>query len=486
MKTKDGHGEARRAGKPTRREFLKRAAGTVSGTTLLSSTALSASALTAPRPLTKVTGRILGANDRINVGFIGCGMQFHSLIRRFARRKEDPADIEYAGLCDVWEPRLKYAQEQTGAEKLYRDYRELLQRPDVDGVVLAVPDHWHFLMAGEACQAGKDVYLEKPMTYTIEEAAKLNDIVRETDRVLQVGGSGPATRLYWQANEFIRAGKMGKVLWGLISYNRNTREGMWDYPIPGVGGRHWPDAEVSEKNLDWEMWLGPAPRRPFSAERYFRWRKYWEYSGGNATDLLFHRLGAMSSLLGFEFPSRVMGAGGIYVQKNRDVPDTYMTLVEYPGDYCINMISCMANAQAAPLTVYGNWGTLEILDEQQPAGDAMGDQTRGPGSRPRVRQVAVVRAESQFEEEFREMNQGRTEVTIEPEESKDLVDDWLDSMRSRSTPVYDVLKGYQVTVAINLGVQSYREGKVLAFDPVTRRILERPPDRPAYPPPEAG
>src|SRR5206468_4016879 len=136
--------------------------------------------------------------------------------------------------------------------------------------------------------------------------AKLHDVVKQNERVLQVGGSGPSTRLYWKVNEYIKAGKMGKVTWGLISYNRNTDAGMWDYPIPVVGSDAWPDAEVSPgKNLDWKMWLGPARKRPFSAERYFRWRKFWEYSGGNATDLLYHRLGAMSSMLGFDFPTRV-------------------------------------------------------------------------------------------------------------------------------------------------------------------------------------
>jgi hypothetical protein len=125
-------------------------------------------------------------------------------------------------------------------------------------VVLAVPDHWHYPMASQALLAGKDVYLEKPMTYTVEEAARLNDLVGRTKRVLQVGGTGPSTALYWKVNEYIRAGKMGKVLWGLISYNRNTREGMWDYPIPGVGSESWPDAEVSPgKNLDWTCGWGP-------------------------------------------------------------------------------------------------------------------------------------------------------------------------------------------------------------------------------------
>src|SRR5262249_36980950 len=158
----------------------------------------------------------------INVAFIGCGMQFLGLLQRaFNSRKSGKNDFEFYGVCDVWEPRLRHGQERTKALHTFSDYREVLQRSDVDGVVLAVPAHWHFQIARDACLAGKDVYLEKPMTYTVEEAAKLHDIVGETKRILQVGGSGPSDDLNYKIHDYLKSGKMGKVLWGLISYNRN-------------------------------------------------------------------------------------------------------------------------------------------------------------------------------------------------------------------------------------------------------------------------
>ncbi len=462
----------------TRRQFFgQTAAALVSASVLTNRDAFAAK----EKPVKKVTTRVLGANDRINLAFIGNGMQFLGLLDRgFQPRKEKKGDFEYSAVCDVWEPRLKNAQEKTKAEKTYRDYREVIQRADIDGVVIAVPDHWHYSIAREALLSGKDVYLEKPMTYTIDEAARLNDHVNQTKRILQVGGTGPTTRLYWKVNEYIKTGKMGKVLWGLISYNRNTDSGMWDYPIPGIGSEAWPKAEFSEKNCDWNMWLGPAHKRPLSAERYFRWRKYWDYSGGNATDLLYHRLGAMSTMIGFDFPTRVTGAGGIYVQKDREVPDTYMTMVEYPGDYCINMISCMANQESAPISIYGNWGTLQIVQERMQAGDSMGDLTRGNRGGGPGREVAVIKAERTFLNKFKEANDGKTEVTIEPPESEDLADNWLNCMRSREKPDYDVLRGYQVMVAIKLGVESYRQGKVMVFDPAGRRLITKPPERKGY------
>ena len=437
-------------------------------------------------------GRVLGANDRINIAFIGNGMQFQTLLRVFKNRKQQKSDVEFLAVCDVWEPRLTYAQKQSGAAKTYRDYREVLQRTDIDGVVLAVPDHWHYPMAREALLAGKDVYLEKPMTHTLDEATKLNDLVNRTKRVLQVGGSGPATRLYWKINEYIKAGKMGKLVWGLISYNRNTRTGMWDYPIPGVGEEAWPDAKVTPENLDWRMWLGPAPKRRFSKERYFRWRKFWDYSTGNSGDLLYHRLGTMATMVGFEFPTRGVAAGGVYVQKNREVPDTFMTMLEYPSDYCINMVSCMANTTSAPLTVYGNWATLEIPEGQGGMG-SMGDQRRtAPAEAGQAgaaqgvpRGAAVVRAQREFQEEFKQANGGQTQVVILPEQGPTLGDNWLDSMRSREAPVYNVLRGYQVMAGISLGVESYRTGKVAAFNAAKRAMTMAPPAHREYPPPEA-
>jgi predicted dehydrogenase len=456
----------------TRRQFLERTAGTVAGVSLAGAVRPAEAAQTA-----KAASRVLGANDRIRLGFIGCGMQFQDLLRRgFLPRRERQGDIEFVEVCDVWQPRVDNAKAKTGAERGGRDYQAVLARADIDGVVIVVPDHLHYPIARAALLAGKDVYLEKPMTYTIDEAARLHDVVQQTGRMLQVGGSGLNSPLHQKLHAYVEAGKIGKVVWGLISYNRNTTEGMWDYPIPGIGSTPWPDAPVTAENLDWKAWLGGAPKRPFSAERYFRWRKFWDYSGGNATDLLFHRLGALSAIVGFDFPSRVVGAGGIYVQKNRQVPDTYMTTVEYPKAYCFNMVSCMANADSAPITVYGNWGTLQVLPGVRQPGQTGGQV---PGR-------AVIRAERPYLAKFKEANEGREDVEITTDEpAEDLADNWLNSMRSRQAPIYDVLKGYQVTVAIQLGVQSYREGRALGYDPTARRILTRLPERPEYPPQES-
>ena len=441
-------------------------------------------AMAKSKPVAKARTRVLGANDRINVAFIGNGMQFYGLLERgFHRRKKEQNDFHYAAVCDVWQPRIDHAQKATGAEKTYRDYREIIARPDIDGVVIAVPDHWHYPMASQALLAGKDVYLEKPMTYTVDEAAKLNDLVERTKARAPGGrhGARHAALLEGQRVHPFRQDGQG----ALGPHQLQPEYARGHVGLPDPRHRQRPLARRGGRpgrNLDWNMWLGPARKRAFSKERYFRWRKFWDYSGGNATDLLYHRLGMMSTMLGFDFPTRVTGAGGIYVQKNREVPDTYMTMIEYPGDYAVNMISCMGNSTSVPLTVYGNWATLQITDPPATT-DAMGDQRRGSG--PRRPQVALIKPERPWLKEFREANGGKTEVMIEGEPSKDLIDDWLDCMRSRGTPVYNVLRGYQVMAAIKMGVDSYRAGRVLYFDPATRRVTPNPPPHREYLPKEA-
>jgi hypothetical protein len=171
------------------------------------------------------------------------------------------------------------------------------------------------------------------------------------------------------------------------------------------------------------------------------------------------------------------------VQKNREVPDTYMTMIEYPGDYSVNMISSMGNSTSVPLTVYANWATLQVGGEPGESTPADQPRQRGGGGRPRM--AATVRAERQFVKEFKEANDGKAEVTIEGDAGPDLADDWLDCMRSRGTPVYNALRGYQVMAAIRMGVDSYRSGRVMAFDVERRRVVPALPPHKEYLPKEA-
>src|SRR6266498_3141104 len=203
-----------------------------------------------------------------------------SLVKRSA---ED--NIKVLAVCDVYQRRVTRAKGICQGDG-YLDYRKLLEREDIDAVLIATPDHWHAKISIDAMEAGKHVYVEKPMTHTVEQAIKLREAVKRTKKVLQVGPNGTANDSYWVAHEAIRAGRIGKVTWAHASYNRNARVCLFNEhqkidPSAGPGKR-------GEDYVDWDMWLGwkwgLAPKIPWNPEHFFRFRKYWPYNGGVATD----------------------------------------------------------------------------------------------------------------------------------------------------------------------------------------------------------
>ena len=207
-------------------------------------------------------------SDRITVGMIGVGARAHQLMPAI----QAVPGTEIVGVCDAYKGRLERAVERTGGRaKIYPDYQAILADKSIDAVVIATPDHWHKTIAIAALRAGKDVYIEKPLTYAIDEGVAIVDEVRKTGRVLQVGSQGISEKLQQKAREIIQSGRLGQITMIRATFNRNTASGAWIYPIP-------PDA--SPQTVNWETFLGSAPKRPYDAARFFRWRCYWDYSGG--------------------------------------------------------------------------------------------------------------------------------------------------------------------------------------------------------------
>ncbi len=397
----------------SRRDFLKATAATaaVAGLGLAGAPA---------------SGRVLGANDKINVGFIGCGGRSRTHMGKVLDLQNKPdGKVQAVAVCDVYTKRLDDAKKRTGGQG-YTDYHELLGRDDIDIVFISTPDHWHARQAIDAMKAGKDVYLEKPMTYTWQEAKEVAAVAKETGRILQVGAQSASDDRYWQANKLIKDGAIGKLVWTTSSYSRNSTKGEWNYKI---------DDDASEANLDWKTWLGSAPERPFDKERYFRWRKYWDYSGGIATDLFYHALSHLQIALGPEFPSRVTAGGGIYVQHDREVPDTYSTIIEYPSLHSVVLCSSMANRQAVQEMIRGHEATIYLED---------------PG--------VVVRPEKEFAD-------SREEVKVKTEPRPDHWTNFFECVRTRNQPHLNAEVGYRIMTAIHLGVTAFRTGKAMSFDP---------------------
>ena len=285
----------------TRRNFLQ--AG--SATTML--------AAAAPAQTPK------GANDKINVACIGFGIMGQGDVSTVTT----VPGAKLVAVADVYEGRRTKAKEVYGKDIFTTaDYREILARPDIDAVIVATPDHWHQIIACDAMRAGKDVYCQKPMVQKVEEGAAVIQAEKETKRILQVGSQRASSILYAKAREVIKQGSIGEVRMVEAFWDRNSALGAWQYSVP-------PDA--TPQTLDWDRFLGHAPKRPFEPIRSFRWRNYQDYGTGVAGDLYVHLFTGIHYVMDSNGPNRVMSTGGLYYWKDgRDVPDLMLGMYDYP------------------------------------------------------------------------------------------------------------------------------------------------------------
>ncbi|HLY17827.1 MAG TPA: Gfo/Idh/MocA family oxidoreductase [Bryobacteraceae bacterium] len=308
------------------------------------------------------TGALLAAapagrpapSDRITVGVIGTGARGQELMDALQQHPQ----AEIVGVVDAYRGRIERALSRVkGHAEVYPTHHELLAEKSIDAVVVATPDHLHKTIVVDALRAGKDVYCEKPLTYRASDGLEIIAAARAGERMVQVGSQGVSSDLERKAKEMIRAGKLGRVTMIHAAINRNTASGAWIYPIP-------PDA--SPETVNWPMFLGQATKRPFSPERFFRWRCYQEYSGGIATDLFVHLCTAIHFLMDAKMPSRVMAMGELYRWKeSRDVPDTLNAILEYPEGFTVNLSSSFNNEMNAEsqFKVLGTEGALTIGGE---------------------------------------------------------------------------------------------------------------------------
>ncbi len=287
---------------PTRRHFLETTAA-------LGSLALTASSY----------GRVLGSNERIGVGFIGYGL----IGKRHVLDFKAQADVDCLAVAEVHQGRLQEALDLIGGRaKGHGDFRKLLESKDIHAVVVSTPDHWHALQTMLACAAGKDVYVEKPLTLFVREGRWMIDVARRTGRVVQVGTQQRSGKHYQRARDLIRQGKLGKVVSVTMRAVRNI--------MPGYGS---PPDQAPPKELDWDLWLGPAPKVPYNPNRclyHFRW--FWDYSGGQMTNLGQHALDIVDWTLGLDTLRSVVSLGGRFALKdNGQTPDTQDALFEFDG-----------------------------------------------------------------------------------------------------------------------------------------------------------
>jgi len=259
-------------------------------------------------------------NDRVRVALIGNGIQGNG----DARMSINTGAVELVAVSDVYEGRLTRAKEEWGSQVFTtRDYREVLARKDVDAVIVATPDHWHRKITVDAMNAGKDVYCEKPMVQLIDDGKEVIETEKRTGRILQIGSQRVSSIIYAKAKELLEAGAIGQLNMVEAWVDRNTAVGAWQYSIP-------PDASTT--TIDWDRFLGRAPKIPFQPIRLFRWRNYRDYGTGVGGDLFVHLFSGMHFILGAIGPTRVFATGGIrFWNDGRDVPDVMLGLYDYPA-----------------------------------------------------------------------------------------------------------------------------------------------------------
>jgi predicted dehydrogenase len=379
-----------------------------------------------------------GANDRLRVGVIGCGGMATGHMRTLLKMKETD-NVEIVAVCDIYKKALDDAVKLTGG-KPYQDYRELLASKDIDYVLIGTPEHWHYQITMDAADAGKHIYCEKPMTQYAEQAKKVVAKIKQRGVKMQVGVQGTSDDSYINAYKYVKDGVLGNILIAQIDYSRNyTDKFFWMRDAD-------PDVRPGE-NLDWKTWLGTAPKRPYDPERFFNWRRFWDYSSGIASDLFVHRVTRLIKALNLTFPERGVGTGGKYEFKNdiAEIPDTFNIMLDYPGGPNVILISSMANDTPVDHVIRGHKATLHFTSTG-----------------------FVIRPQRAFAKEMKEIVFQKTGA-----ESTELHHRNLQNAIRKNEPLNcDCNLGYYGVVACEMGTMSYRKRQYMAWDKTKERIVK--------------
>jgi len=409
-------------------------------------TASAAVAATAATAVARGAAGQEAANERIGVGVIGVGGRGNAHLKVLDWLKENKGSVEIVAVCDAYRPRLNAAAESYGA-KGYMDHRELLADPNVDMVCIATPDHHHGYQAIDAVQAGKDVYCEKPVTHwrQFDLAKRLAEEVKKSGRTFQLGTQGMSDAAWHQMKALIQEGAIGQPIHAECGYFRVGDWGERGMRIDDPNAKPGPD-------LNWEAFLGDSPKRPFDVSRFFRWRMYEDYAGGPSTDLFPHSLTPVVSMLGVTLPSMAVGTGGKFRYEEREVPDTFNMLIDYPEKITVAVLGTQGNSYngtggrgaGGKIPIVRGWeGTLTIQDKE----------------------ILVVPASGAVDKAKR----------VPIEHGEDLVGHWqklIDCVRAGTQDTYSPADlAYHTQTALIMGILSLREGAMARFDPQKEQIL---------------
>jgi predicted dehydrogenase len=405
--------------------------------------------------------RILGANDRVRMGYIGLGNRGDEVHTAFLEH----GDCETVAVCDLRDQYMDFAAQKSRATpKKYTEYKRLLDDKNVDAVAIATPDHWHALMFIDACHAGKDVYVEKPLSLTVHEGRRMVETATGTGRVTQVGIQRRSCAFLKEAAEFVRGGGIGHVTVARGNHIMNQ------WPV-GIGN---PPDSAPPNAREWDMWLGPAPKVPYNRNRmYYDFRWFYNYSGGQLTNFGVHYMDMLRWCLGKDAPRAVTAMGGKYaVKDNREIPDTLEVLWEFEGPTMV--IFSQYNANAAPnnlrnseMELRGTKGTMYV-------------GTRGWEVVPEQVTDKPVFARTPLDRETEKSEKDLMKPAMSAKSAKGKLENFpharnfLDCIKSRAKCNCDVLIGHQSTTATLIGNIAYKTKSYLEWDPVAEKFTNNP------------
>lgn len=398
-------------------------------------------------------------NEKVSIGIIGVGIRG---IEHMQALLNVGANVPI--VCDLYDGHLRRAKELQANADTTRDYRAVLDRKDLDAVSIATSDHWHAPIAIAAMKAGKDVYCEKPMTHKIPEALEMARVSKETGRVVQVGSQSLSMQSTHKGKEWLDAGEIGTVFNIQCEIYRPDPVGAWKYPVP-------PDA--SPQTIDWERYLGNAPKRPFDAARFFQFRNWWDYGTGIAGDEYVHLLSRVHYLMNIQYPLNAVANGGIYKWTgDRDVPDIHNTLYDYGKFQVVVLANLVSNFDGGEIVRFmGDRGTIVLTEESAHLlpYDLEWSFDYPLESWPKDTKEAFIAAHKDDPQcdigtYNKQPHRQKQDFQQNAEGTEDHFRNFFECVKSRKQPIENVDFGCGTAVACHMANISYREKKRVRWD----------------------
>ena len=386
--------------------------------------------------------RVIGANDRVRVGMIGAGDRGQELIRQLLK----VPDAELVAIADVYTRRHDQVKQVVPGVKSFNDHRKLLEQKDIDAVIVASPLHCHARHFLDTIAAGKDLYSEKTMTWSIPEAEACRAAAKKSDRVIQIGLQHQSSGALADTRKCIADGLVGKVTSVESWMSRNTPrgKGQWVRQVP---------SDCTAQNVGWDQFLNGRPARPFDAFKFINWRLYWEFSGGNITENMVHQIAWIMRALDLPLPSSAFMSGGVFSEKDgREVPDTIAVTLDFPNDVVVTWQSTFSNSRfGLGDRILGSHGTVERV-----AGAS--DMVTGQ----------VISGTHYYPEKANRAD--GVPLTLETPD-QDHMANWIECVRSRKEPNAHVEIGYRSAVAAHMANLAYRQRERITFEKATAEAM---------------